>query len=191
MTNGGSSVGRAPGQISLEVGGSSPSPRTHARRRFQFRWGQRLGREECPYVRRWVADTPWFSARIHHFYRSDDARAFHDHPWWFVTVVLKGGYDDVSPCPACDGKGIAGGKVTFVDCTRCDGSGKQVDRLRVGSVRFRRALHRHTVQVHPGGVWTAVFTGPLVRRWGFWVKGKFKKSNKYFLEHGHHPCDQP
>lgn len=34
-----------------------------------------------------------------------------------------------------------------------------------------------------------MLTGREVRRWGFWVKWKFKKSNKYFLEHGHHPCE--
>jgi hypothetical protein len=50
------------------------------------------------------------------------------------------------------------------------------------------ALHRHTVEVADGGCWTVLLTGKVVRRWGFWVNGKFKKTNKYFLEHGHHPC---
>jgi hypothetical protein len=41
----------------------------------------------------------------------------------------------------------------------------------------------------PGGCWTLLLTGPKVRRWGFWVSKKFKKSNKYFLGHGSHPCE--
>lgn len=126
-----------------------------------------LGMEECPYAERWMLDFHLFTIRVHHFMRSDDARAHHDHPWWFLTLVLRGGYTDRSP--------------------------QGDDHLSRGSVRFRSAEHRHTVQVDPGGVWTLVLTGRKVRRWGFWVKGgtKFMKSNKYFLTHGHHPCDQP
>src|ERR1039458_8537253 len=127
-------------------------------------WKQQLGRPECPYAERWVLNLHFFSVRLHHFRRSDDARAFHDHPWWFLTLVLKGGYTDRSP--------------------------QGDDHLSVGSVRFRPALHRHTIVADPGGVWTLILTGKQARRWGFWVNNKFKKSNKYFFEHGHHPCDQ-
>jgi len=113
------------------------------------------------------------SIRVHHFYRSDDERAHHDHPWWFVTLVLKGGYTDVS------------------DLRGSNNHVQSLDHLRPGSVRFRPALHRHTVRTDPGGVWTVVLTGPNVRTWGFWVNGKFRKANKYHYEHGIHPCDQP
>jgi hypothetical protein len=139
---------------------------------MKFTWRQQLGREECPYAERWVLDFGKFTLRLHHFFRSDDARAFHDHSWWFLTLVLKGGYTDVSP----------------------EGN----DHLRPGSIRFRKAHHRHTVRTDPGGVWTLVVTGPKVRRWGFWVTRKdgsgterLIKSNKYFATYGHHPCDQP
>lgn len=127
-------------------------------------WRQQLGRSECPYAERWVLNLYFFSIRLHHFIRSDDARAFHDHPWWFITMVLRGGYTDRSP----------------------DGD----DHLGVRSIRYRPALHKHTIVVDSGGVWTVLITGPQTRRWGFWVNNKWKKSNKYFFEHGHHPCDQ-
>lgn len=160
----------------LEVEGSNPLPgdsrlnswtllRRRTGKHLTVKCGERLGRPECPYLRRWVLALGLFSVRVHHFYRSDDARNHHDHPWWFVTLVLKGGYTDVS-----EGR---------------------LDHLRPGSMRFRPALHRHTVQTDPGGVWTLVLTGPNRRTWGFWVKGRFRKANKYFFEHGHHPCDQP
>lgn len=157
-----------------EVAGSSPdlpyfSSLTRLRHRlgkhFRLTIGERLGRPECPYLRRWTLLLGLFSIRVHHFYRSDDARAFHDHPWWFVTLVLKGGYTDRSD--------------------RGD------DHLRPGSLRFRPAHHSHTVIVDPGGVWTIILTGPHRRRWGFWQNGKFIKANKWFATHGHHPCDQP
>jgi hypothetical protein len=130
--------------------------------------GESLGRPECPYLRRWAINFGWFSIRVHHWLSGDDPRAFHDHPWSFVTLVLKGSYLDISE------------------------SGTDV--LVPGTVRFRPAAHRHTVKLVPGQhCWTIMLTGPVVRKWGFYVRGqsnkvKFKKSNKYFLEHGHHQC---
>lgn len=137
---------------------------------FNVKWGELLGRPECPYMRRWAVLLGAGSVRVHHFYRSDDERALHDHPWWFVTVVLGGGYTDVSE----------------------DG----LDHLGRGSIRFRPALHRHTVRVDPGGSWTLLLTGPNLRTWGFWERlpgggVRFRKANKWFFIHGHHPCDQP
>jgi len=108
-------------------------------------------------------ETPWFSVRLHHWFGPDDDRAPHDHPWDFTTFVLKGGYTDASP----------------------DGD----QHLRAPAIARRSALHQHTVYPDPGGAWTIIVTGPKIRRWGFWVKGKFVKMNKYFLTYGHHPCD--
>lgn len=61
--------------------------------------------------------------------------------------------------------------------------------LRAPAVRFRRALHRHTVVPLPGGAWTILVTGPKSRVWGFWADGKFWKANRWFYRRGHHPCD--
>jgi hypothetical protein len=35
---------------------------------------------------------PWIGARVHTILSSDDDRALHDHPWAFVTIILRGGY---------------------------------------------------------------------------------------------------
>lgn len=132
------------------------------RKHFAFKWGQVLGDQACPYMRRWALIAGLFSIRLHHFYRPDDSRAFHDHPWWFVTLVLGGGYTDYST------------------------SG--TDYLHAGSVRFRGALHRHRVRPDWDGCWTLVLTGPNLRKWGFWLGGRFKSANDYFREYGHPPC---
>jgi hypothetical protein len=100
---------------------------------------------------------------VHHWLGSDDDRAFHDHPWWFLTFVVKGGYTDKTP----DGDEI----------------------LRAPAIRFRPALHQHTVTYMPGGAWTVLVTGPKARTWGFWKDGKFRKANRWFYRFGHHPCD--
>jgi hypothetical protein len=114
-------------------------------------------------VIRWRLFTPAGSLRVHRWLAPDDDRAFHDHPWAFLTVVVRGGYTDRSPAGA--------------------------DHLQAGSVRYRPALHRHTVVPDPGGAWTVMLTGPVRRQWGFWAGGaKFIKPNKWFASRGHHPC---
>lgn len=131
--------------------------------RVLIRWNERLGLPECPYLIRWRIETPFGSIRLHHWLGPDDDRAFHDHPWWFWTIVLSGGYTDVNP----DGE----------------------DHLSRGVFRYRPALHRHTVVPDEGGAWTVIITGRKTRDWGFWVDGKFRKANKWFLTFGHHPCN--
>lgn len=129
-----------------------------------FKWRERLGLPECPYVIRWRIETRWGSIRLHHWLSHDDDRAFHDHPWSFTTFVIKGGYADVSP----------------------DGT----EHLKAPAVRRRTAEHRHTVFPDKGGCWTIVVTGPRIRTWGFWAGGvKFIKANKWFASRGHHTCD--
>lgn len=113
-------------------------------------------------MRRWVLNLGVCSVRIHHWYSSDDHRAFHDHPWSFVTIVLRGSYVDVS----------ANGR----------------ESMRPGAIRYRHATHSHTTEVAPDGCWTLILAGPTVRKWGFWKGSKWVKANKYFLENGHHPC---
>ena len=131
---------------------------------FQVRWREPLGLPECPYAYRWVFIFFGYSIRIHHFIFSDDDRALHDHGWWFITMVISGSYVDVST----DGE----------------------DRLERGSIRFRKAKHRHYVKVPKSGCWTILFTGRPSRNWGFWVNGKFKRPLKYFHKFGHQNlCD--
>lgn len=146
------------------VEGSSPSPRPIKIRPFQFRWREPLGKPECPYTHRTLLNLWLFSIRVHEWHRSDDKRFMHDHPWPFVTLVLRGSYVDVSP------------------------AGR--DRLAAGSIRFRRADHRHYVEVPPNGALTVLFTTLPVRDWGFWVKGKFVRPLRYFGKYGHPLCDE-
>lgn len=116
------------------------------------------------YVYRSHLSTPWFSIRLHHWLHSDDDRAYHDHTWNFFTFILSGGYTDVTP-------------------------GLGEERMEAGDIAYRTANHKHTVKVDPGGCWSLLLTGPKIRNWGFWRRGKWVKHNKYFLEEGAHICD--
>lgn len=139
-----------------------PRAKGSGKSKWRLAWAEPLGLPDCPYVIRWTAETPLFSARVHHWLGPDDVRAEHDHPWWFLTLVIRGGYTDLSS------------------------SGNT--RLSAPCVRFRSASHRHVVLPDDGGAWTLLVTGRIFRRWGFWPDGKFVRANKWFLKYGHHPC---
>jgi hypothetical protein len=136
---------------------------------MKFKWREKLGKPECPYVERWVADFGLFSIRIHKWLASDDNRALHDHPWDYYTMVLKGNYYDIGETPY-DSYSLWSGFPW--------------------KLHFRKAERRHWVKLGDEvPTWTILFTGPEKREWGFWVNGKFRKRNKYFFENGHHPCE--
>lgn len=130
-----------------------------------------IGPDGSPYMRRWVLEARWFTVRLHHILREDyDCTTFHDHPWDFVSVLLKGAYSERRP----------GGDLTYRGAVGFFGAVPFGRRL----VAFRpaEALHRIT-WVPKGGAWTLVFTGPRRRQWGFvdqdawvcwraWVKAK-------------------
>ena len=100
-----------------------------------------------PYLERWIL---WFgfTLRLHKFIKGDDDRAFHDHPWWFVTLPLTT-YQERTP----------------------ENAAVRVSRFRP---HFRRASHRHIVQLlHDQPVWTFIITGPKSKEWGFWDNNQF------------------
>jgi hypothetical protein len=107
----------------------------------------------------------WLNIYLHKFMRDDDDRALHDHPWWFVSVMLWGRYLETRD-QVIDGD-------VFVMERRRD------DVRRCGSIAFRRATDRHRVTLakdidgKPIPCWTLVLTGPKVREWGFWCPKGF------------------
>lgn len=126
---------------------------------------QYCGLKECPYFRRWVIPLPLgYAIRIHNWLGEDDTRYLHDHPFWMVIICISGGYTDVND--------------------------NGLDILRIGSIRFRKATYKHSVTKPLPNTWTLLITGPDKRRWGFWVKNKLIKRDKYFIVNGHHPCDK-
>ena len=136
-------------------------------------WHEPLGVPGSPYLIRWMIEwRPLGSIRLHHWLGSDDHRAPHDHSWGFATLVLRGRYFDAT--------------ADWDDAGRL----KQwrEHELRAGSLRLRRADHRHYVRVAAGeSCWSILATGPHRRGFGFWVRrDKRLKANKYFLSHGHH-----
>jgi hypothetical protein len=91
---------------------------------------------------------------LHHFLRSDDDRALHDHPWVNASIILKGEYLEHF-------------------------QNGRIEHRRPGDVVFRWLHTAHRVELFHGSrrqplhspppieVWTIFITGPKVREWGF------------------------
>lgn len=108
-------------------------------------------------------ETRYLSARVHFIAREDRDLHLHDHPWWFLSLVLSGWYLEARP----------------IDINPCFDPQSGLERTeetlrRAGSLAFRRATDRHQiVEVAPSGAWTLFITGPLVQWWGFFTpRGK-------------------
>lgn len=107
-----------------------------------------IGGSEKPYMRRWwvIPRNKIFNVYLHHFIRSDDARALHDHPWWNLSILLVGRYTEHTI-----GAGGTGHKVEY----------------RAGNLKFRTARYAHRIELTHGECWTIFITGPVIRVWGF------------------------
>lgn len=139
---------------------------------FQFNKRIVIRREDNgkPYLirRTLVSFGKWFSIKYHQILLSDDLCP-HDHPWPFLTIILKGGYYEWSPIMQEDS-----GKLIDKD-TAVDGVLEVKKWHGAGSIMYRPASWRHRLELGDDGVVTVpahtlVFTGKVVRDWGFFTK---------------------
>lgn len=86
--------------------------------------------------------TRWFGVYLHVIRRPDWARCEHDHPWSFLTIILRGGYEEET-----------GGR-SFV--------------RRPGYVGYRpRGFEHRITRLLRGPAITLVFRGRNHEEWGF------------------------
>lgn len=105
-----------------------------------------IGDPADPYIiRRVLFRVPWFGVMLHEMRRSDHERALHDHPWNFISLVLRTGYEEITP------------------------HGSRWNP--VGAVLWRPAGWQHRVIIKERPAWTLVLVGRRLRKWGFWVNG--------------------
>lgn len=97
--------------------------------------------EGDPYLKRYfLVRSRWFQIYVHHIFRSDPDADMHDHPWWFVSVILWRGYREHTP---------AG-----------------VFRRWPLQVLYHPLGSPHRLELAKPA-WTLVITGPVRRVWGF------------------------
>lgn len=116
-----------------------------------------------------------FSIMYHKVLLSDDVCP-HDHPWGFVTFILKGGYYEWTPSNQKERSKVRTARMGVDDTIEfCRWHG-------VGSVMYRPAKWRHRLELkqsyvddltkteNPIPAHTLVFSGRVVRDWGFFTK---------------------
>jgi hypothetical protein len=121
-----------------------------------------IGTDESPYLKRWwvIPRNRFFNIYLHQILRSDDDRALHDHPWWNVSIILKGGYWEHMP------EGYYQiSKIAYGDREKWRGR---------GAIVFRRARTAHRLELSSDArwekripCWSLFITGPRIREWGF------------------------
>lgn len=124
-----------------------------------------------------------FAIFLHNIRHEDDDRDPHDHPRSFVTIVLWGGYTDESwHVPGGGHCGDRGGVLQPFPCA-------SEDKLRVGSIRFRKAEHVHRVRDVLPNTWTLTIWGPYRRDWGFWTPQGWEHWREYLGIEGDYAAD--
>jgi hypothetical protein len=156
---------------------------------FQFNKRIVIYREDgIPYLirRTLFSFGSWFSIKYHQILVSDEA-CMHDHPWSFLTIILKGGYYEWTPQKQKDSGEYINSQFSI--------TGENENRYwhKPGSIMYRPANWEHRLELkeseqlwhvdrNDGNIFlteipphtiiahTLVFTGKVVRDWGFITK---------------------
>lgn len=134
------------------------------------------------WVLKWFPFLRWIerkmpALRIHELLRSDNDRHLHDHPWPFVSVILRGGYWEERPL--YDRAGL------YTGC--------KVRWYGPGSILFRKATDFHLLRLpsvpakgmEPQHCWTLFLTFAYQQKWGYLVHPAYKL--RYEEYHKLHP----
>lgn len=165
-------------------------------KKFQIRWAEKLGNQDCPYLIRWTFLFFGYSIRIHHWLRSDDNRFFHDHSADLLSIVLKGKYwnvkpwvNDKNPWDEVEIKTDDGHIVSITNNQQWHyvegifNSWYNFTHMS-NSIWFSKAEDRHYLAIPKGGAWTLMFEGKPKHKWGFYVNGRRWCCMRYFHKYG-------
>ncbi len=118
----------------------------------------------------WVIQRCGLAIRIHEIIDSDRHRHPHNHPWWFVSIILRGSY--------------------FEERFNADGSLRGGRWHGPGSIIFRRANSFHSLTLEDGWgfsdpipVTTLFITGTKSQGWGFATEDGFVPHMTYKAQH--------
>jgi hypothetical protein len=93
----------------------------------------------------------------------------HDHPWPYLTIVIKGGYWEHVPVFNKEGE-------MFAEISRWRGPGSIIKRSA-------NEFHWLELDERVGPATTIFFMGPQQRDWGFLVKNKWIQWQKYLAQY--------
>lgn len=125
-----------------------------------------------PYlIRYFIFKCPWFRIRVHHILLSDND-CLHDHPWNFTSIILKGGYWEVTPIKPNQ---KFDNKLVYISKKN-----ERWDFYGPGRILPRKAEWKHRLILPIGfDAWSLVFFFKRRREWGFWTKKGFVLHQDY------------
>ena len=104
------------------------------------------------YMTRWyLIKNSMFNLMLHKIVLSDH-ECVHDHPWNFISLILKGGYVEHSEREVRNGYIKKWSKI-----------------YHPFQILYRKAEHRHRLEIHQT-CWSLVLRFKVRRKWGFWTK---------------------
>lgn len=107
-----------------------------------------LDKPERTYLSRLrIVQTPWFALYLHRLDTADSRPTLHDHPWSFVSFILRGGYNEIRLDPH-----TLKNRRRFV---------RLINVMHLGDAHYIETLHRTPT-------WTLLLVGPRRRTWGYW-----------------------
>lgn len=119
------------------------------------KWVRVIYTDGTPYLMRVYLLPRWFRWRpfLHYFFRGDNDRALHNHPWGTsISLILTGGYREERLERECDAP-------------------LTLERdFRPGSINIIRADDFHRVTLLGKGCWTLFVAGEREQVWGFMTK---------------------
>jgi len=126
-----------------------------------------ISREGVPYLIRWnLFECKLFSIKVHRILKSD-YDCFHDHPWAFLSLILKGGYVEHREIPTFSFVGATHYKPVSDEYVR------KISKIyHPGQLLFRKADCRHKLEIHQPAL-TLVITFKKIQDWGFWTNQGF------------------
>jgi hypothetical protein len=124
-----------------------------------------IGGAQRPYLLRWwlIPRNPVFNIYLHQFWRSDDDRALHDHPWVNMSIVLEGGY--IEHTIAAGGIHSKAPRNAGDVVLRSPRRAHRIELLTRRIVTNEDGKRTWTTKELP--CWTLFITGPRLRTWGF------------------------
>lgn len=112
------------------------------------------------YLRRMrIVETPWFGVFLHHIDSTDNDQDPHDHPWNFVSLVVRGGYTE--------------------QVLALDANASYVRRWLTWSFHVMDRRHAHRITELVPGTVTLILHGKRRGSWGFYTPSGFRDWSEY------------
>lgn len=113
---------------------------------------------DLDYLRRLrIVQTPWFGVYLHRIGTPDSRPTLHDHPWNFLSIVVRGGYTEMTGDGCC-----------------------YAEERHVRWVNHKRAEYLHYImRLDRTPTWTLVFVGRRRREWGYAEGGQWTRFDQH------------